>query len=130
MISHRTPNDVLQNTVSRGCVADWLCQHRSNVYLMIPESGHLIIILLHPLAGSKLWIFQHKIALFPVSLFRRGGGKKLSSLLLYFFFWGVGNVINIQTQRTGRLSDATLKNVEHTSISNNAVVIVTLLFCR
>jgi len=55
---------------------------------MIRESGHLIIILLHPLAGSILLIFQCKRAIFPISLFRRGG-KKPSLVLLNFFFWGV-----------------------------------------
>jgi len=66
------------------------------------------------------------------SQFHYSGGeeKKPSLLLLYFFLLGGGNVINIQTQGTGRLRDAALKNVEHTNISNNAVVIVTLIFFR
>jgi hypothetical protein len=49
----------------------------------------------------------------------------------YFILLAGGSVINIQTQGAGRLPDVTLKNVDYTNISNNAVVIIlTLIFFR
>jgi hypothetical protein len=53
------------------------------------------------------------------------------TITLSAFYLGGGgwNVINIQTEGTGRPSDATLKNVDHTNISINAVI-VTLIFFK
>jgi len=80
-----------------------------------------------PTCWKQIMSFSMQKGNIPSFTIQEGRKKNPSLLLCYFFFWGV---VMLSIFRLKELSDASLKNVEHTNISNNAVVIVTLIFFR